>query len=200
MEKNLSADAQQEETKEGEEEVTTEDTLPEVTEEDTSSDDPLDSIEDLEVLRQKAKEYKTSYHKVKEQRDALKTAKPEIKEKPSETPYMTKKDFEVANEKKAIKLAWADEEIKANWDNIKNLYVNRSGRDTEADILEDIKDAYTLWKAKQPLEKETPEKDLTETTVKKPSGQTSKETSQKGFKVLSPDGSDLAEVWYGKSK
>lgn len=76
-----------------------------------------------------------------------------------ETNQPSKKDddaiqrFEKANERRAIRLIESSEdpefvEINENWSDIVANYVPRRGRDTEEDILDDIQDAYAIWKRK----------------------------------------------------
>lgn len=81
--------------------------------------------------------------------------------KPSKDTPITHGDMEKANQKNAIReitivAPTDDEDAKAlkkevdeNWDEIRTFYTNRRGKATVADIVEDIKDAHTLWKARK---------------------------------------------------
>lgn len=129
--------------------------------------DPFDSIED-EGVRAEAKKFRAIARR-KEKSVAQPKEETPKEEKP-ETPkseFLTKEDFFKSNEKKAIKEATADPEVKANWAKIVPFFASRRGRETPEDILEDIKDAITLYKARNPEteQKVDPAAPLKETTA-----------------------------------
>lgn len=74
--------------------------------------------------------------------------------------FVTKKEQQIQNQKKAIKLATtvaeSDEaevakvkkDLDEHWDEIKAFYANRRGSDTPEDIVEDLFDAHALWSRK----------------------------------------------------
>lgn len=130
-------------------------------------DDPLDTLFETEpekVLAE-AKKFRAIAQRHKKPKVELKV-EPKV-EKPEAKPekdadYMKKSDFELANQKKAIRLATVSteqdsEEVKAlktdileNWENVRQLYTARRGKDTPEDIFEDIKDAYLIFNARKP--------------------------------------------------
>ncbi len=128
---------------------------------DGSHSDPLDEISDNEELRKEAKKFRA----IAQRKDKKPDPKPvEKKEIPKEVPsdYLKKSDFELANQKKAIRLTTSisdgdSEEIKIakkdlleNWEQVKMLYFPRRGKDTPEDIMEDIQDAYVLFNLRRP--------------------------------------------------
>jgi hypothetical protein len=124
--------------------------------------DPLDDIQD-EAARNEAKKHRAI---------ARRATKVEVKKEPvlesvvlpqaGETAYLSKTDFYKSNERKAINSltrieATDSDEVKANktfikenWNGIGALYVPRGGKDTPEDIVDDLGDAITLFKAKNP--------------------------------------------------
>lgn len=127
--------------------------------------DPLDEISDP-VARAEAKKWRA----IARRKDEKPEVKAEVPPPPSE--FLTKADFFKSNERKAIREITADAEIKANWDAIIPFYTPRRGKETAEDIREDLQDAITLYRARNPI---TPEKDdsvnqLTTTTVVKTGG------------------------------
>ena len=159
-----------------------------------SSGDPLDDIQDP-VARAEAKKWRAI---------ARRTESPE--EKPvvtASTPeFLTKADFFKSNEKNAIREATADPEVKANWSDIVPFYTPRRGKETKEDILEDIKDAIILYKARNP---DAPVKDdsvdqLTATPVVKSGGGVADKVAPKpnnppNFKLPTPP-----SQWYEGKK
>jgi hypothetical protein len=136
--------------------------------------DPLDAIQDLAALKFIATTFPAFKPENKEKLEAItdrtellgevkkiraisqrhKPAEPKSPEATPATPaqpaaVLTKADFEKSNEKRAVRQAMADEDVKAHWAEIAPLYVNRRGRDTAEDILEDLKDAVILFKGRQ---------------------------------------------------
>lgn len=146
--------------------------------EDPQGGDPLDKLQG-DALLAEAKKY----------RAIAKRHKPEAKnpevEKPIEkveTNFLKKSDFELANQKKAIRMATIvseqdTEEAKTfktdlleNWDKARQFYTPRRGKDTPEDILEDIKDAYAVFNTRREKKEVKPDvSDLT-TTKTNPTG------------------------------
>jgi len=129
--------------------------------------DPLDGITDPDELRNKAKGYRSAGTRYKTERDEAKAnaapaPAPEATPAPTGEGFVAKKDFYKGNEKKAIRsLTRAEDtdsaEVKAekaylteNWDHITKLYTPRSGKDTPEDIRDDLNDAITLFRKKNP--------------------------------------------------
>ena len=146
---------------------------------DNQGGDPLDKLE-RDALLAEAKKFRAIYNRHKPEK------KPEekpIEEKKVEKPdFLKKSDFELANQKKAIRMATAvseqdTEEVKSfktdlleNWDKARQFYTPRRGKDTAEDILEDIKDAYTVFNTRRPKAEAKPDiSDLT-TTKTSPTG------------------------------
>lgn len=110
--------------------------------------DPLDALTDVEAIRREAKKYRGIASR-KGRTDDIPAPK-------SDTPYVTRDEFYDTNRNKAIKsieqyddtdpLADMKREINENWDDIVPFYVSRNGQDTPENILEDIFDAYALYK------------------------------------------------------
>lgn len=153
--------------------------------------DPLDDIQDPKA-REEAKKHRAI---------ARRTAKPEEK-KEVKTPvatapaqeYVTKKDFHKSNERKAMRIATVEsgitnskgevimppEDVKAHWNEILPFYTPRRGKETEADILEDIRDAVTVYRDRNPVvEEDDTARVLTETPVVKPGGESKVKTPKK---------------------
>ena len=165
--------------------ATTKETLP--------GGDPLDEISD-EVVRAEAKKWRAIARRT-EKKVEPKPAEP-IAPQPE---FLTKADFHKANERKAVREATADPEVKANWSEIIPFYSPRRGKDTPEDIREDINDAITLYNARHA----TVAKDdsaavlATTTVVKVGGGAISKETP----KVPNPPNFKLPtqpKDWYQK--
>lgn len=151
---------------------------------DDQGGDRLDKIEDIEVMRAEAKKYRGISQRKSRPKTVEKenTVIPEKKEAPVQaqntTDFLTKTDFYKSNERKAIRLATVSteddsEEIKQfksdvleNWNDIVGLYTPRKGKETPEDIFEDIKDAYLLYRVKNPKEvKDDSALELTTTPV-----------------------------------
>lgn len=168
---------------------------PEVTPEEKPTElsgDPLDDIKD-ETARAEAKKNRAIARRLE------KEPKVETPVVPA-TEFLTKADFFKSNERKAIREITADAEIKAVWNEIIPFYTPRRGKETPEDIKEDILDAITLYKARNP---DAPLKDdsadqLTTTSVVKTGGGTVEKGTKKipeppNFKLPSqPSG------WYPK--
>lgn len=114
--------------------------------EDPGGNDPLDDIQD-EVARAEAKKWRAI---ARREERAKAEPKPEVKPAMPTQEFVTKADFHKANERKAILEFSKDPEIKAKWSDIVGYYTPRRGKETAEDIIEDIKDALTLYKARNP--------------------------------------------------
>jgi len=162
-------------------------------------DDPLDDIKD-EVARAEAKKARAIVRRAVK-KDA--PPKPKLAEpvKPTEEP-LTKADFHKINERAAIKQVTSDPEIKAIWNEIAPLYYSRRGKESAADIIEDINDAITLYKARNPeIIVDDSKNELTATPVVKTAGGPAEKTAPK--KELNLPGFSLPAQpsdWYGKKK
>ena len=132
---------------------------------DAGSGDPLDDITDAEA-RAEAKRARAEQRR----RDKEAKEKGDVPE-PKSSEFLTRKDYEKSNERKAVLVATQDEEVKANWADIIQYYTPRRGKATPEDIIEDIKDAVTLYKARnQTEEKDNPAAPLLTTTAPKGTG------------------------------
>lgn len=159
----------------------------------TQDGDPLDSIQDVDELRAEAKKHRAIAQRHKD--------KPPVETKPvEETPkvevptgdYLKKSDFERANQKKAILMATIinesdsedvqsmKAELVENWEEIRQYYTPRKGKDTPEGILEDIKDAHTLYSSKKVVTEDKPDNsDLSETKVDVVGGTKKAKTTKK---------------------
>lgn len=136
--------------------------------------DPLDDIKDPKA-RDEAKKHRAIARRHDGGGDTPPAPKPAAEDKP-QTPaqpqgggFLTVKDFEKSNEKKAIRIATVDkgvigpdgqviataEEIKENWNGIVSGFTSRRGKQTPEDILEDITDAVILWRGRNPKKPES---------------------------------------------
>lgn len=123
---------------------------------DNQGGDPLDKLQG-DALLAEAKKFRSIAQRHK---------KPEVKEpkievEKVETDFLKKSDFELANQKKAIRMATTvseqdTEEVKTlktdlleNWDKARQFYTPRRGKDTPEDIFEDIKDAYAVFNTRR---------------------------------------------------
>ena len=144
---------------------------------DNQGGDPLDKLE-RDALLAEAKKFRAIYkrHKPEKKPEAKPEEKPIEEKKVEKTDFLKKSDFELANQKKAIRMATAvseqdTEEVKSfktdlleNWDKARQFYTPRRGKDTAEDILEDIKDAYTVFNTRRPKTEVKPDiSDLTST-------------------------------------
>ncbi|MDO8521518.1 MAG: hypothetical protein Q7S52_05380 [bacterium] len=168
--------------------ATTEETLP--------GGDPLDAIED-EIARAEAKRGRALIRRA--EREKKPEPKPAEVVQPTESQFLTKADFHKSNERKAVREATADPEVKANWSEIIPFYTPRRGKDTPEDIREDINDAITLYNARNAkVAKDDSASVLTTTpVVKVGGGAINKETP----KTLNPPNFKLPvqpKNWYTK--
>lgn len=179
--------------------------------EDTQGSDPLDNIEDVDEMRKEAKKLRAiANRKPKEEPEAPKEQPKEEtpKEEPKED-YLKKSDFQLTNQKKAIRLATTSSEndsekvqeqradVLDNWEEVRKFYTPRRGKDTPEDILEDIKDAYSVFNSRRPQvedkeEGEVEKEEITKTETKTPTGNPPKVKTKakdpKGFKLpVQPD-------------
>lgn len=130
--------------------------------------DPLDDIQDL-VARDLAKKHRAIARRTEKKPEPIEMKSPPP---PAPSEFLTKADFFKSNERKAIREITADAEIKANWSEIIPFYTPRRGKETAEDIKEDIQDAITLYRARNPVapEKDSSATDLTATPVVKTGG------------------------------
>lgn len=119
-------------------ELASEETLP--------GGDPLDEISD-EATRAEAKKHRAIARRL-EKKEVTPEAKPEVKPEAPKQEFLTKAEFFKANERKAVREATGDPEVKANWNDIIPFYTPRRGKETPEDIREDINDAITLFNAR----------------------------------------------------
>lgn len=160
--------------------------------------DPIDEMQDDVALRAEAKKWRAIARRTEKKPDEKPVVPPVVVPPTSE--FLTKADFFKSNERKAIREITADAEIKANWNEIIPFYTPRRGKETPEDIKEDILDAITLYKARNPG---APAKDdsadqLTTTPVVKTGGGNIDKTTPKlkdppNFKLPTKP-----SEWYGK--
>ncbi len=152
------------------------------TEVDPSDSDPLDSIDNVEDAVKEAKKFRSIASRKSSTKEEPKPA-----EIPKEGDYIKRTDFELVNQRKAIRLATTisendSEEVKAkkadileNWDEVRKNYSPRRGKETPEDILEDITDAFVVFNNRRPPVDEVEEGDvvpeeITKTEAKAPVG------------------------------
>lgn len=155
--------------------------------------DPLDKIED-ESARAEAKKWRAIAKRI--EKKEVTPATPVVEAKPAAQEFLTKADFYKANERKAIREATADAEVKANWSAIVPFFVSRRGKETPEDIKEDIQDAITIFNARNAkTAKDDSAAVLTTTSVVKTGGGTSKAPTptMPNFKLPAQP-----KDWYGK--
>lgn len=112
-----------------------------------SGKDPLDDIQDP-AARAEAKKWRAIARRRDEDKNP--DPKPEAAPSASSQEFVTKADFHKANERKAILEVQKDPEIKAKFQDILGYYTPRRGKETADDIIEDIKDAVILYRARNP--------------------------------------------------
>ena len=135
--------------------------------------DPLDAIQD-EVARAEAKKHRAIARRLEKPEPKVETPAPTSSE------FLTKADFFKSNERKAIREITADAEIKAVWNEIIPFYTPRRGKETAEDIKEDILDAITLYKTRNPeVITDDSKNELTTTPVVKTGGGTVDKTTPK---------------------
>ena len=185
---------------------------------DAQGIDPLDQITDPEALRAEAKKQRgIAARLAKGPKEEEPAAPVVVTPAPVASEFLTKKDFERSNQKKAIRIATtpsdtddeatqaAKEEIEANWDQVRIHYSGRRGKDTPEDIVEDLLDAHAVWKRKNGSKAADPQGDATRalapTAVTRPGG------SSRAPAPASGDDSDprfnkasQPDQWYKKKK
>lgn len=159
--------------------------------------DPLDEIQDVDTLRAEAKKFRAISSRHKETKVPVeKKEEPVVVAKPDDG-FLKKSDFELANQKKAIKAVTTVSEqdseeqkklksdVLENWDAIRQFYTPRRGKDTPEDVQEDIMDAYVLFNARRkPKEAKPDVSGLTEHAAMGGSGEAPKVgTSKKTLDV-----------------
>lgn len=128
--------------------------------------DPLDQINDPEKLRHEAKKYRG----IAARKDKTDEPAPSPEPTPT-TEFMTKRDFYRVNERAAIAEIKRDiPELEANFDAVKAYYVPRRGKERPEDIVEDLKDALVLFKARNPGAPTDPSAALSTISVTTPTG------------------------------
>ena len=170
---------------------------------DNQGGDPLDKLE-RDALLAEAKKFRAIVQRHK--KPEAKTEKPIEEKKVEKADFLKKSDFELANQKKAIRMATAvseqdTEEVKSfktdlleNWDKARQFYTPRRGKDTAEDILEDIKDAYTVFNTRRPKAEAKPDiSDLT-TTKTSPTGNAPASKPQKSSLNITP--AKKPSEWY----
>ncbi len=167
---------------------------------DESGGDPLDDIQDS-AARDLAKKHRAIARR-QEKKEITPEVKPEVKPVATvQGEFLTKADFYKSNERKAVREATADAEVKANWSEIVKFYSPRHGKETAEDIKEDIQDAITLFNSRnaKTTKDESANVLTTNTVVKTGGGPIGKSTASTptppNFK-LPAQPSD----WYGKKK
>lgn len=186
-------------------EITTENDNEEgVIEVEDDKEDPLDNLSEDE-LRAEAKKLRAINSRF--DRKELKTHKVEPK---NATPYITRDEFYATNRTKAIEtltnfsdndpLADVKKDLNDNWSDVMSFYVARNGQDKTESIVEDVFDAYTVWKRRQNPVADDSARILQATTVTNPTGGrevTKKETEKPAldFNTGTP-----VESWYKKKE
>ena len=166
--------------------------------ENEPGDDPLDAIQD-ETVRAEAKKHRAIARRIEKEAKKPDEVKGEVKTIVSSSEFLTKADFYKSNERKAIREITADAEIKAIWNEVIPFYTPRRGKETPEDITEDIRDAITLYKARNPeVVKDDSANQLVTTPVVKTGGGVSDKTAPKtpnppNFKLPSQP-----NTWYKK--
>lgn len=153
--------------------VTPEGTEPNGT--DPQDSDPLDSIQDVETLRAEAKKLRAIAAREKKKEGEVPPATPAAAA--SRGDFITRSDFELANQKKAVRLITSlsatdsaeskerKADILANLESVKQFYSPHRGKDTPEDIAEDLDDAYTLFRKRSPATKPDGTKELKENKI-----------------------------------
>jgi hypothetical protein len=187
----------------------------EIPEEDDDDDDD-DTIvvpkKKFERLQSNLENYKTGLLGVKDKylkkggkgKQAEVTKVEKKSDNDDDTP-ITKGEQRKVNEKEAIAAACQDKEINDNFQEIVKYYSPRHGKESAKDILKDIKEAKTLWKADQEEsdddddEEEDDKKSAAEIAADKgkPAGTGSKGDKKKESKHILPARTSVKD-WYPK--
>lgn len=170
---------------------------------DEKEEDPLDTLSEDE-LRAEAKKLRAINSRFDRKQ------KVEVKETKPATPYITRDEFYATNRTKAIEtltnvsendpLADVKKDLNENWNDVMTFYVARNGQDTTEKIIEDVFDAYTVWKRRQNPVADDSARFLQATTVINPTGgkpEVKKETESQGinFNTGTP-----VDKWYTKKE
>ena len=156
------------------------------------SGDPLDDIQDP-VARAEAKKNRAIARRIEKPEPKVETPAPTSSE------FLTKADFFKSNERKAIREITADAEIKAVWNEIVPFYTPRRGKETAEDIKEDILDAITLYKARNPeVITDDSKNELTATPVVKTGGGTVDKVTKKTPELPNLRLPNHPSEWYKK--
>ena len=187
------------------------------TEEDTQGSDPLDT-DDIEAVRKEGKKFRAiANRKPPKAKEEEKPTEEAPKEEAPKEDYLKVSDFELENQRSAIKLATLSDEsdsdevkaqkadVLANWDEIRKNYTPRRGKSTPENILEDIKDATAIFNNRRPPVEEAEEgevevEEITKTEAKAPAGNPPK---PKAPKAKNPPNFKLPtkpEDWYNLPK
>lgn len=170
---------------------------------------------ELEKLKQTTENYKKGFHKYKEMvegEDSDDEKEDEDEKQPDDDEVVTKRDLRLQNRRQAESLirnpqpndpeevVEMKETIKKNWDDIVELYSPRRGQETVQDIVEDIKDAYHLYRTRygEP-ESEEEKKARKNFSVHGKTGGSSPSNNKKKREPILTQGNTPIEEWYGSS-
>jgi hypothetical protein len=124
--------------------------------------DPLNKM-DRTTLLAEAKKLRAIGQRNKGKKDEHK----EVKTPVDTSMFIKKSDLELANQKKAIRMATTEMEtdsdvekrvktdLKENWNDVQKYYVSRRGKTSPEDIVDDIRDAYLIFLSRKPADKES---------------------------------------------
>lgn len=175
-----------------------------VIEVEDDKEDPLDNLSEDE-LRAEAKKLRAINSRF--DRKELKNNNVEPKKA---TPFITRDEFYATNRSKAIEtltnfsdndpLVEVKKELNDNWSEVMAYYVSRNGQDSTESIVEDVFDAYTVWKRRQSPVADDSARILQATTVTNPTGgreviKKEDEKSTINFNTGTP-----VESWYKKKE
>ena len=117
-----------------------------------------DDLEKLEKTSADGEHYKKGLLSIKEKskkaKEVKKDIKPEAQPAKTESPFLTKSEFQKGIEKTATLKACEDPEVNDNWEKVMQYYSARRGNATVEDIVSDIKDAKTLFRKYNPKPEE----------------------------------------------
>lgn len=182
-------------------EVTEPAEVEEVIEIEDEKEDPLDTLSEDE-LRAEAKKLRAINSRFDRKNKVVET-------KPV-TPYITRDEFYATNRTKAIEtltnvsendpLADVKKDLNENWNDVMTFYVARNGQDTTEKIIEDVFDAYTVWKRRQNPVADDSARLLQATTVLNPTGgkpEVKKESESQGINF---NIGTSVDKWYKKKE
>lgn len=138
--------------------------------EDTPSGDPLDEIQDVEVLRDKAKGFRSAAQRAKKPKEETPKDEP-VEEIPEEETgqYVTKKDLgKVAtNEAKGL----VSDEVKEVWDDLMKIPLAGADSLDARSIAKNMTERFAIYNARNPETEHKPDvSGLKETMVKAGTG------------------------------